>query len=81
MSTFEEWNRQALDQLGLDPGTLDRDLVLGVARDVARSVTRPAAPVTTYLLGVAVGRGASASDIAACLTELANEWLKRGPLL
>jgi hypothetical protein len=79
MSTFDEWNRQALDQLGLGPEILDRDLVLGVARDVAHGVTRPAAPVATYLLGVAVGRGASAPDAAARLAKLADEWPERGP--
>jgi hypothetical protein len=79
MGTFEEWNSRALDELGLGPETVDRDLVLAVARDVARSVTRPAAPVTTYLMGVAVGRGASAPEAAASLTALAEEWLNRGP--
>lgn len=81
MSTFEEWNRQALDELGIDPETLDRELVLAVARDVAHSVTRRAAPLATYLLGVAVGRGASAADAAARLTRLADVWLARGPQL
>jgi hypothetical protein len=79
MNTFEEWNRQALEALGLDPGLLDRDLVLDVARDVAHGVTRPAAPVTTYLLGVAVGRGADPQDAAARLTKLAGEWPEREP--
>jgi hypothetical protein len=81
VSTFEEWNRQALDELGIDPETLDRELVLAVARDVAHSVTRRAAPLATYLLGVAVGRGASAADAAARLTRLADVWLARGPQL
>jgi hypothetical protein len=82
MGTFEEWNSQALDELGLDPETLDRHLVLAVASDVARWVIRPAAPVTTYLMGVAVGRGASAPDAAASLTALAEQWLlNRGPRL
>ena len=81
MGTFEEWNREALDELGIDPETLDRELVLGVARDVAHGVTRRAAPLATYLLGVAVGRGASAPDAAARLTRLAEVWLARGPQL
>ncbi|MDS1270982.1 DUF6457 domain-containing protein [Lipingzhangella sp. LS1_29] len=45
--------------------------VLDVARDAAHSVTRPAAPVTTYLMGIAVGRGADPEAVAATLRELA----------
>ncbi|MEP6461886.1 MAG: DUF6457 domain-containing protein [Frankiaceae bacterium] len=40
----------------------DRDLVLDLARDVAHGVARPAAPLTTYLVGIAVGRGMSPGD-------------------
>jgi len=77
MSLFEEWTRQVLDELGLDAEMLDRELVLDVAREVAHGVARPTAPLTTYLLGVAVGRGASAPDAAARLTKLAREWQER----
>jgi hypothetical protein len=34
--------------------------VLNVARDVARGVARPAAPLSTFLLGLAVGRAIEA---------------------
>jgi hypothetical protein len=44
----------------------DRDLVLDLARDAAHAVARPAAPVTTFLVGLAAGlRGGSVDDIAA----------------
>lgn len=42
--------------------TRDVGVVLDVARDVARGVTRPAAPLTTFLLGVAVGRAVAAGE-------------------
>lgn len=77
MNLIEEWTRQVLDALSLDAETLDRDLVLDVARDVAHGVARPAAPLTTYLLGVAVGRGANPREAAATLTGLAGEWQAR----
>ena len=32
------------------------DAVLGLAGEVAHAVVRPAAPLTTYLVGLAVGR-------------------------
>ena len=38
------------------PSAVDTETVLDVARDVAHNVERPAAPVTTYLVGVAVER-------------------------
>jgi hypothetical protein len=45
-----------------------------VARDVAHEVARPAAPLTAFLLGVAVGRGQPVAEAAAKLTALAQAW-------
>jgi hypothetical protein len=78
MSRLEEWSRQAIEDLGLDPETLDQRLILDLAREVAHGVARPAAPLTTYLLGVAVGRGADPAEVAAQLTKLADVWRERG---
>ena len=63
MNLLDEWTRQAMDALGLDGEMVARDLVLDVAREVAHGVARPAAPLTTYLLGVAVGRGTSVMTV------------------
>ncbi|MGI5521766.1 DUF6457 domain-containing protein [Micromonospora sp. CA-259024] len=79
MSILDDWTRQAIDELGLDPAVLDQRLVLDVARDVAHGVTRPAAPLGTFLLGVVVGRGATPTAAAAQLTKLAQQWPERGP--
>ena len=68
MNTLDEWAETACRELGLDPASLDVKLVLDLARDVAHGVARPAAPLTAYLLGVAVGQGppvASAARIAS----------------
>lgn len=72
--TLTEWARACSDELGLDLTTekADVDRILDLARDAAHQVARPAAPVTTYLLGIAVGQGADPVDAAARLTELAN---------
>lgn len=56
-SDLDTWLRQVCTDLEL-PEALDRTAVLDLARDVAHGVTRPAAPLTAYLVGVAVGRGA-----------------------
>jgi len=71
---LEDWLATACLELNLDRAELDRDLVLDLARDVAHNVARPGAPLTAYLLGVAVGRGAVAAEAAAKLTELATGW-------
>ncbi|MBE1491602.1 DUF6457 domain-containing protein [Plantactinospora soyae] len=79
MSVLDDWTRQAIDELGLDPAVLDQRLILDVARDVAHGVTRPAAPLGTFLLGVLVGRGATLAEAADELTRLAREWPARDP--
>jgi hypothetical protein len=55
---LEEWLNVVCLELDLDRTGVDRDLVLDLARDVAHGVARPGAPLTAYLLGLAVGRGA-----------------------
>jgi hypothetical protein len=74
MATLDEWNAAACRALGLDPDEARQDLVLDLARDVAHGVARPAAPVTAYLLGLAVGRGADPERAAVTLTNLAGSW-------
>ena len=76
MSELDAWAEAATRELGLEPGVLDPQLVLDLARDVAHQVIRPGAPVTTYLMGVAVGRGADPADVAARLQALALGWEK-----
>jgi hypothetical protein len=70
MPTLDEWTAQVCAALGLDPALVDRDTVLDLARDVAHGVARPAAPLTAYLLGLAVGSGRSVPDAVAMITAL-----------
>ncbi len=74
MSTLDEWAEVACRELGLDPASLDARLVLDLARDVAHGVARPAAPLTAYLLGVAVGQGRPLASSAARISQLAAQW-------
>jgi len=69
---LNEWTEAACAELGLDPADANVKLVLDLAGDVAHNVVRPGAPVSAYLLGLAVGRGADPSDAAARLTALAE---------
>jgi len=67
MSILEQWTAAAGSALGLDPNplsTVETKAVLDVTGDVAHAVARPAAPLTAYLLGVAVGRGLTLPDAA-----------------
>lgn len=69
MSTLDEFIEQTEQALQLPAGSLPpqlRDQLLDLTREVAHGVTRIAGPLSTYLLGVAVGAGAdSAAGIAA----------------
>jgi hypothetical protein len=81
MSTLEEWTAVACADLGLDPGSLgtaDIKAVLDLAREVAHAVDRPAAPLTAYLVGVAVGRGLTLPDASARVRVLAAAWAQSG---
>lgn len=74
MNTLEEWTAAVCADLGLDPGSADVRAVLDLARDVAHGVARPAAPLTAYLVGVAVGRGRPLQEVAGRVRELAAAW-------
>ena len=56
------------------PAAVDTDTVLDVARDVAHNVERRAAPVTTYLVGVAVGGGMAPEVAVERVRELVQGW-------
>ena len=72
MTALDDWTESVRVALHLD--TVDSALVLDLARDVAHGVMRPAAPLTAYLLGVAVGRGADPHEAAATVGMLVREW-------
>ena len=71
MTTLDDWLARVSAELGV--AGVDRDLILDLARDVAHGVARPAAPLTTYLLGLAVGAGADPSQASARLVAMAQE--------
>ncbi len=74
MSSLQAWTDAACAELGLDPATADPRVVLDLARDVAHGVERAAAPLTAFLLGVAVGQGQPVGQAAARLAALAGRW-------
>ncbi|RFA10208.1 hypothetical protein B7R54_14070 [Subtercola boreus] len=62
--TLEEWTADLSDALrlaGLDVGlAVDVAAILSLAGDAAHTVLRPAAPLTTFVVGFAAGRAAGA---------------------
>jgi hypothetical protein len=79
MATLDEWTADVCRTLGIEPAVLDTKAVLDVARDVAHSVARPAAPLTAYLVGVAVGQGADPAAAATTVTALVEQWAASHP--
>ena len=73
MKTLDDWVAAVVADLGLQSGVDVRE-VLDLARDVAHGVERPAAPVTTWLAGMAVAAGADPADVAARIRALAAGW-------
>jgi hypothetical protein len=74
MTALDDWTDAVRDALDLGDFANEQRLVLDLARDVAHGVMRPAAPLTAYLLGLAVGRGANPQDAAATVVRLAQDW-------
>jgi hypothetical protein len=74
LTTLDRWTEAACAELGLTPAQVPARMVLDLARDVAHQVERPAAPLTAFLLGLAVGQGRPVDDAAAALRELAARW-------
>ena len=71
--TLQQWTETVQRGIGTDI-EVDIDLVLDLARDAAHSVARPAAPLTTFLLGYAAaqrgGTPRDVSEVAAIITGL-----------
>jgi Domain of unknown function (DUF6457) len=62
---LDAWVHELAGELGVDPAATDVTTLLDVARDAAHGVARPAAPLTTFLVGLAAGqRGGSPEAVA-----------------
>ena len=64
MTELDDWAAHVAEELSLSGLVLDVDAVLDLASVAAHNVIRPAAPLTTFLAGLAAGQaGGSADDI------------------
>jgi uncharacterized protein DUF6457 len=75
--TLHDWIDELCDALDIE-AEFDESLVLDLARDAAHNVERPAAPITTYLLGFAAAQHEAGPEglerLAAAATQLAEKW-------
>lgn len=71
----EQWWASVATELELgEIAAADRiDVVLDLARDVAHGVARPAAPLTAFLIGAAVGRGIPMEEAVRRVQSLLSE--------
>jgi hypothetical protein len=80
-TALSEWVTAVVRELGIED-SLDRsgvvDMVLDLTSDVAHGVSRPGAPVTAFLIGVAAGRAddpaVAARDYTQKISALAEGW-------
>lgn len=77
---LEGWVEALAGELGIDTATVDVEALLDVARDAAHAVARPAAPLTTFLIGYAVAAGdVSFEEASATASDLARSWVAEMP--
>ncbi|MEW2314219.1 NTP transferase domain-containing protein [Streptomyces bauhiniae] len=74
---LNEWITAVKNELGIELD-VDTRVLLDAARDVAHGVARPAAPLTTFLIGYAAAQGKgdpeSVAEASAKVADLANRW-------
>jgi hypothetical protein len=74
---LHDWIDELMDVLDIE-GEIDEGLVLDVARQAAHRVQRPAAPISTYLLGYAAalagGGTEEVEELAGRVLDLAEKW-------
>ncbi|GCD36420.1 molybdenum cofactor guanylyltransferase [Streptomyces chrestomyceticus JCM 4735] len=73
-TVLDEWITAAKAELGIELD-VDTAALLDLARDAAHGVARPAAPLTTFLVGYAAAQqGRDVTDLAEKAAALANRW-------
>lgn len=71
---LDTWIETACAELGVEPGAEYTKTILNLTRVIAHKVDRRGAPLTSYLLGLAVGSGQSLAESAARLQDIARNW-------
>ena len=69
---LDDWARELSEALGIPADAVDVALVLNLARDAAHGVARPAAPLTTFLVGYAAARAGGGRDQVQAAAAIAS---------
>jgi hypothetical protein len=77
-SDLSTWATEVAAELGIEQ-VLDVDTVLRLAADAAHGVMRPAAPLTTFLVGVALGQAGGDPARVADVLERVDAMIERHP--
>ncbi|QHC65997.1 hypothetical protein GSU68_04975 [Rathayibacter sp. VKM Ac-2759] len=78
-TTLTAWWNELTDALGLGDVPIAPDVLLSLAGDAAHGVVRPAAPLTTFLVGYAAGLDGGGSDALARAVEAAGGAIEHHP--
>ncbi|MDN4613265.1 DUF6457 domain-containing protein [Leifsonia sp. F6_8S_P_1B] len=73
-SELDDWAATASRTVGVTIEHGDVAAILDLSRDAAHGIARPAAPLTAYLAGIAVGRGLPLAEVTAALTAAIASW-------
>lgn len=75
MTEVDLWIAELATELDLDTGSIDSALLLNLARLAAHTIARPAAPLTTFMVGLAAGTRGSDPAVIATVIEAAQRLL------
>ncbi len=62
---WDAWVAKACQAVGVDPSDVDIVAIHALTKQVARRGDRPLAPVSSYILGLAVARGGDVAELIA----------------
>lgn len=65
LAALTVWSDRLITALGIEGVDVDIDAVLALAGTAAHAIMRPAAPLTTYLVGYAAGVAAASASPGA----------------
>ncbi len=78
MDDVQKWVQLVADELGVS-GSIELAALLKITRDVAHQVARPAAPLTTYVIGTAMAGGVDMATVSAAVQRCLDEWAAANP--
>lgn len=76
LTSIQPWVEHVCAELGIDPALVDMPPLLDMTKAIAYGVERPAGPVTTFLIGLAVAGGntQSVAQLSETIAEQARTW-------